>query len=142
MDELLKLKEKYRILKITSNAQTLAPQLSAEKEATVHLIPGNSSHDLTFLKAAILTMYKEQKEILHVLYTNSNILLDRQQQPIQKHVMSNSNQLELKNIFARRLRRTGLSLIQYSVRMDKFNSLLSKALYKIRSQYTVLNNTR
>lgn len=135
MDELLKLKDKYNMLKSMTRAQSTESRLDIDKEASIHLTPGDPSHDMAFIKKSILAMYREDVGFLHALYLTNNILFDTNDRVIQKNVMSEAKQLELKNIFARRLRRLGLSMVQYNVRIDKFNTLLSKALNQIRKKF-------
>lgn len=134
-NEFLRLKEKYRNMKELVNAHQLDPILSADNEAMLHVLHLGSANDQTFIRHAILSIFKNSEHLLHNLYSSNRKVKAITNNLHEKNVIAPTVVLDIKNMFARRLRKVGLTSVQYDARMDKFPKMLARALYLIRSEY-------
>lgn len=125
--ELLRIKEKYKSLKdILKNKNNV--KIAVHNEASIQLIAPEQKNDLTFVTKAILLSYKGEEHLLPNLYAIKRQSMNAENQVI----MEPETKLQIRNLFCRRLRRAKVTDGEYDARMKKFDSLLSKALFKIR----------
>lgn len=124
--EFIRVKEKYKSLKDILKKKNV--KIAVHNEAAIQLIGPEKKNDLTFITKAILLSYKGEEYLLPDLYA-----IRRQSNNAENQVVVEpETKLQIRNLFSRRLRRTKVIDSEYDARMKKFDSLLSKALFKIR----------
>lgn len=134
-NECMYLKTRYTNLKQFLKPRKNGILLSVSDESDLQCIPGETRNDYTFVRKSILYIYRGTEGIFPSLYlsgTKARFQNDENETNITPSYMKPEIELELRNLFSKRLRRLKLNTQEIETRTKQFSTHLSKSLSNIR----------